>query len=324
LWIDLEGDVPVTDRIKRRKNFTKKDFRMKKRSYVLTLTAIFVGAALFPSNTYQTLSVDGMPVEFVFRSLQPGEVILAVLKKEPPAKAVRIQFLDKKYVLSASRPDEKPFALIGIDLGVKPRSYTLRITAEKADGTKEDARREFLVEAKSFSQKRFWVKESLIVPPPQEQERIRREQELLQDIYNCITPEWLGSGSFIPPLDQEPFPNFGQRRIYNNRSPSLHAGVDIGAPWGTPIRAANSGKVVLASSLYFSGKTVIIEHGQGVFSIYGHMSNLLVKRGDAVKKGALIGKVGSTGRSTGPHLHWALKIYESRVDPFALVGMPLD
>ncbi len=246
------------------------------------------------------------------------------MKGEPPVKAVRLQFLGKKYILSASRPGEKPFALIGIDLDVKPQSYVIRITAEKEDGTKEDARQEFLMDPKNFSQKRFWIKESLIAPPPQELERIRREQELLQDIYNCITPEWLGTGSFIPPLDQEAFPNFGQRRIYNKRPPSVHAGVDIGAPWGAPIRAANSGKVVLASSLYFSGKTVIIEHGQGVFSIYGHMSKFLVKRGDVIKKGALIGKVGSTGRSTGPHLHWALKIYESRVDPFALVGMPLE
>lgn len=297
---------------------------MKKRIYFFLLILVCLGAALFPSNTYQTLTVDGIPVEFVFRSLQPGEVILAVLKGEPPVKAVRLQFLGKKYILSASRPGEKPFALIGVDLDVKPQSYVIRITAEKEDGTKEEARQEFLIDPKNFSQKRFWIKESLIAPPPQELERIRREQEFLQDIYNCITPEWLGTGSFIPPLDQEAFPNFGQRRIYNKRPPSVHAGVDIGAPWGTPIRAANSGKVVLASSLYFSGKTVIIEHGQGVFSIYGHMSKFLVKRGDVIKKGALIGKVGSTGRSTGPHLHWALKIYESRVDPFALVGMPLD
>jgi len=297
---------------------------MKKRVYVSFLALGFLGTALFPSGTYQTLSVNGMPVDFVFRSLQPGEVILAVLKDEPPAKSVRFQFLGKTYVLSASRPGEKPFVLIGVDLDVKPQSYPIRITSEKEDGTKEDARQEVLIEPKIFTQKRFWIKEALISPPSQELERIRREQELLQDIYSCMTPEWLGTGSFIPPLDQEPFPNFGQRRIYNRRPPSIHGGVDIGAPWGTPIRAANSGKVVLASNLYFSGKTVIIEHGQGVFSIYGHMSKFLVKRGDEVKKGALIGKVGSTGRSTGPHLHWALKIYESRVDPFALVGMPLD
>ncbi len=285
---------------------------------------IVLATALFSYDEYQTLTVEGMPVELIFRSLQPGEVILASLRAEPPAKAVRLQFLDKTYVLGSSRSGDTPFVLIGIDLNLKPQSYPIKITLEKEDGTRENARQEISVQPRNFAQKRFWIKESLISPPPEELERIRREQELLQDIYNCITAEWLGTGSFIPPLEQEPFPNFGQRRIYNRRPASIHTGIDISAPWGTPIRASNSGKVVLASSLYFSGKTVIIDHGQGVFSIYGHMSKFLVKRGDQVMKGGLIGKVGSTGRSTGPHLHWALKIYESRVDPFSLVGMPLQ
>ena len=297
---------------------------MKKKISIVLFILGFLSPGLISSNTYQTLNVEGMPIEFIFRSLQPGEVILAVMKDEPAAKTVQIQFLDKTYVLSPSRTGPKPFALIGIDVDVKPQSYAIKITAEKRDGSKEEARQEFQIEPKNFLQRRFRVQESMIAPPPQELERIQREQEIVQDIYNSITPEWLGTGSFIAPLRQEAFPNFGQRRIYNKRPPSVHTGVDIGAPWGTPIRAANSGKVVLTSSLYFSGRTVIIDHGRGVFTIYCHLSKFLVKRGDLVKKGTLIGKVGNTGRSTGPHLHWSLRIYENRVDPFALVGMPLD
>jgi len=297
---------------------------MKKKISISLFVLGFLAPGLFSSNTYQTLNVEGMPVEFIFRSLQPGEVILAVLKGEPPAKTVRIQFLDKIYVLNTSQTGPNPFALIGIDVDVKPQSYAIKITAEKRDGTKEEARQEFQIEPKNFLQRRFSVQESMIAPPPQELERIQREQVILQDIYDGITPQWLGTGSFIAPLRQEAFPNFGQRRIYNKRPPSVHAGVDIAAPWGTPIQAANSGKVVLTSSLYFSGRTVIIDHGRGVFTIYCHLSKFLVKRGDLIKKGALIGKVGNTGRSTGPHLHWALRICENRIDPFALVGMPLD
>jgi murein DD-endopeptidase MepM/ murein hydrolase activator NlpD len=90
------------------------------------------------------------------------------------------------------------------------------------------------------------------------------------------------------------------------------------------VRASNAGKVVLASHLYLSGKTVIIDHGQGVFSLYCHFSRILVKRGVTVKKGALIGKIGNTGRSTGPHLHWAFKIFDSRVDPYSLVCLPIE
>jgi murein DD-endopeptidase MepM/ murein hydrolase activator NlpD len=93
---------------------------------------------------------------------------------------------------------------------------------------------------------------------------------------------------------------------------------------GAPILAANAGNIVLASDLYFGGKTVIIDHGLGVFSSYGHMSKLLVKRGDAIAKGGLIGRAGSTGRSTGPHLHWAVRIFNARVDPFSLMALNIS
>jgi len=126
-----------------------------------------------------------------------------------------------------------------------------------------------------------------------------------------------------PIPDREAAPNFGQRRIYNKSYTSIHQGVDIAAPWGSPVRASNSGRVVLASSLYLSGRTVIIDHGQGVFSLYGHFSQILVKRGDLVKKGQVIARVGNTGRSTGPHVHWGVRILDSRVDPFSLVSLPL-
>jgi len=104
---------------------------------------------------------------------------------------------------------------------------------------------------------------------------------------------------------------------------STHSGVDISAPYGSPVRAANSGKVVLARELYFSGKTVILNHGLGLYTYYCHFSKIKVKLGDIVKKGDAVGLVGSTGRSTGPHLHWGVKVQDSRVDPLALLILPL-
>jgi len=100
---------------------------------------------------------------------------------------------------------------------------------------------------------------------------------------------------------------------------SIHAGVDIAIASGQPIKAANDGRVVLASNLYFSGNTVIIDHGLGLYTVYCHMSKLLVKRGSVVSRGQVVGLAGSTGLSTGPHLHWAAKINEARVDPLALL-----
>ncbi len=139
-----------------------------------------------------------------------------------------------------------------------------------------------------------------------------------------ITPRWLGEGSFILPCEGEVHPNFGERRIYNNKPRSPHSGVDISAPLGTPVKASNSGNVVFAGDLYFAGKAVIIEHGLGVFTFYCHFSEIKANRGHFVKKGDIIGEVGATGRVTGAHLHWSIKVFESRVDPFSFLSLPLE
>jgi len=300
---------------------------MKKLPIILPLLAVIVGLAApaaRPRRETQSLAFQGIPMELVFRALQPGEVILAELKQTPPVKRLILEVRNRRYVLDGSAAGARPFVLIGIDLAVKPEPLLMRITEEKPDGTVEKFREELFIEAKEFSRKRFYVNEAMLAPPAAEQERVKREQELVAAVYGIITPEWLGTGGFVSPIpDREAAPNFGQQRIYNKSYTSIHQGVDIAAPWGSPVRASNSGRVVLASSLYLSGKTAIIDHGQGVFSLYGHFSQILVKRGDLVKKGQVIARVGNTGRSTGPHVHWGVRILDSRVDPFSLVSLPL-
>jgi murein DD-endopeptidase MepM/ murein hydrolase activator NlpD len=300
---------------------------MKKLLFILPLLAVIVGLAApaaRPRRETQSLAFQGIPMELVFRALQPGEVILAELKQTPPVKKLVLQVQAHRYVLDGRAPGAKPFALIGIDVATKPEPLLMRITEEKPDGTVKKFREELSIEAKEFSRKRFYVNEAMLAPPAKEQERVKREQELVAAVYGIITSEWLGTGSFMSPIpDREAAPNFGQQRIYNKSYTSIHQGVDIAAPWGSPVRASNSGRAVLASSLYLSGKTVIIDHGQGVFSLYCHFSQILVKRGDLVKKGQVIARVGNTGRSTGPHLHWGIRILDSRVDPFSLVSLPL-
>jgi len=152
-------------------------------------------------------------------------------------------------------------------------------------------------------------------------DRIAWEAELLHTLTSIITPRWLASGPFILPHDGRMAPNFGERRVYNNVPRSTHSGVDIAAPAGDPVRASNTGRVVLARELYFSGNTVILDHGLGLFTLYCHFSRIHVRRGDLVQKGDVIGFVGSTGRSTGPHLHWGARILRSRVDPLALLNL---
>ena len=289
---------------------------MNKGLVFLTLLACLSAAEIaLPSEKAFFQAPSGVFLELQFRSLQPGEVLLVSLPDPPGVRRAVVVFREREYILT----DALRFAFVGLDLGLEPGSYPMTVTFERTNGGREAVQRDIVVEAKEFPRKKLWVKESFAVPPKEVEERIRREAELVAWVYGIITPRWLGDGAFLQPNKGKVFPNFGQRRIYNDAPRSTHTGVDIAAPQGDPIRAANAGKVVLASRLYLSGNAVIIDHGLGVFSFYGHMSKILVKRGQAVGKGDIIGKCGTTGRSTGPHLHWAVRVFDSRVDPFSLL-----
>jgi hypothetical protein len=273
---------------------------------------------------WRTLAISGTPIELAFRALQPGEAVGATLRDDPTVRKVVLRFLDQSWTLAPSAQGGRPFALLGIDLNVKPGPYPMTIRVVRPDGQVESFSSEITVEPREFPSTRLSVAPAMLVPPPEEQERVKREQELVGAVLRVVSPEWLAEGPFISPLaDYEPYPNFGQRRIYNNSVASTHVGVDIGAPWGAPAKASNAGRVVLASNLYLSGYTVIIDHGLGVFTYYCHFAKLQVKRGDLVRKGEVIALVGTTGRSTGPHLHWSLRIGPYRVDPFSLVALPI-
>ena len=114
--------------------------------------------------------------------------------------------------------------------------------------------------------------------------------------------------------------SFGTRSIYNGEARSPHGGTDFLSPAGRPIKAPNAGRVVLAAPLYFTGGTVVIDHGLGMFSLFAHLSTIGVREGQVVKTGDVIGEVGATGRVTGPHLHWAVRLGGARVDPLSLIA----
>jgi len=265
----------------------------------------------------------GTEVEIIAPVLEPGQIILARLGKAPGIRKLSVRFADAVYECEPREQADGAFILIGIDLGLKPGPYDLEMTVFPRDGRAEKLSHRLLVGEKDFPVKKLWVKEEFVRPPPEVQDRIRREAEILEIAYSISSTQWLGQGPFERPHPGDMAPNFGEKRVYNNVPRSTHSGVDIAAPYGSPVRASNSGRVVLARDLYFSGKTVIIDHGLGLFTFYCHFSDLKVSRGDMVKKGELIALAGSTGRSTGPHLHWGVKLLNSRVDPASLLALAL-
>lgn len=263
---------------------------------------------------------SGTTVRVMCRTMIPGEAVLFMMEEAGAAARTVVSFLGKEYVL---RPDLR-LALAGIDIDVQPGSYPLDVTVEKKGGGFEGARLDLAVGGREFPTRRLTVEPEFVTPRTKEiAERIRREAEIVSWAYDQTSSVWLGDGDFAVPLPDEPAGNFGQRRIYNGVPRSIHTGLDFSASMGDPVRAANAGKVALASDLYLSGKTVILDHGLGVFTSYGHMSRLETRRGDVVAKGDILGRVGSTGRSTGPHLHWGVRIRDSRVDPSSLLALSL-
>ena len=265
----------------------------------------------------------GPVIRLAYRALQPGEPVLVFLETAGAAKSASVTFLGRTAQLRPTPGGGSAFAFLGIDLQAEPGPHVMVIKVRRAGGEIEEVRKELEVADKRFPFAKLQLKKEYVTPPASAQERIKREAEMVALATSVITPEWLGDGSFVLPHDAPSWSNFGQRRLNNNVLESVHAGLDIRAPFGERIRAANAGRVVIASDLYLGGKTVIIDHGLGVFSSYGHMSGLLVKRGEAVKKGQAVGLCGTTGRSTGPHLHWSVKIFEARVDPEAMLRLPL-
>ncbi|HHL39774.1 MAG TPA: M23 family metallopeptidase [Deltaproteobacteria bacterium] len=151
-------------------------------------------------------------------------------------------------------------------------------------------------------------------------ERVRREKAELGGALEDSAARRLWKGPFLMPAEGRISSSFGLRRILNGKPRSPHTGLDIGAPAGRAVRASNSGTVTLTGERYFSGLTVVIDHGLGLSTMYFHLSEVLVKEGERVERGQIIGRVGSTGRSTGPHLHWGVWLSGARVDPRSLMA----
>lgn len=178
---------------------------------------------------------------------------------------------------------------------------------------------EFTVEEKSYKTEILKVDQKRIKLSKKDQARADKEQQMLNKIYASSVGEFLFQKAFSPPLTSYITSIYGNRRIYNNHKQGQHLGTDFRAAIGDKVPAANRGKVVFSGDLFFTGGTVIIDHGLDVFTVYGHLSNPLAKTGSIVERGEVIGLSGNSGRSSGPHLHWGVKIQGQYIDGFSLI-----
>lgn len=236
----------------------------------------------------------------------------------PPSK-VRVAAFGKEWPAFAAG-DTQWRALVGIDVEQPPGRYALAVDAT-LDSAPVRETRTLLVERKVFATRTLRVSPDFVDPPQALLGRIDREARKVRDAYARSAPERLWELPFTRPVPQSESSGFGRRSVFNGKPRSRHTGTDFASPAGTPIKAPNSGRILLAESLYFSGTTVMIDHGLGLISMLAHLSTVDVREGDRVTAGEIIGRVGATGRVTGPHLHWALRVSGATVDPLSALAL---
>lgn len=212
-------------------------------------------------------------------------------------------------------------ALFGVDVDMVPGTYPLRLIASSASGHSYNLRVDLTVRGVERPLEHLTLPKGMVTPKaPEVVERIAKEHKLLKSIWDRWTGP-LKPNQFLRPVSDPVNSVFGKRRILNGVKKSRHSGTDFRSPAGTLVKSPAEGEVVLAADLFYTGKTVIVDHGGGLYSLMAHLQESLVKVGDTVEPGLPLGRVGSTGRSTGPHLHWTVKLHGKRVDPLSLVKL---
>jgi murein DD-endopeptidase MepM/ murein hydrolase activator NlpD len=271
-------------------------------------------AALMPVLLAAEPGAAGTPAPAL--RVRPGEIF--VLRPEPaPIATVSAVFLGKTYPALTVTGESAPVFLLGVDLDTVPGGEGIRL--RRADGREE--RVPVTVVKRAFPEERLTLPPAMVTPPRELEERIAREQALTAEVYRTSAAASLWDRGFTRALPQKAAGNFGRQRILNGIRKSPHAGQDYTAPAGTPVKAIAAGKVRLARDFYYSGLTLLVDHGAGLVSQYLHLERMLVAEGESVAAGQPIGRVGSTGRATGPHLHLGLRLFEQRVDPEGLWGL---
>lgn len=214
-------------------------------------------------------------------------------------------------------------ALAGVSLETTPGSYPLALRGATASGSPVSFQRKFAVGRAKYPLVELTVSKEFTQPNPEQQAKIKEDQEIKHKAFSEVSPEREWSGRFSAPVSAPVSDVFGTRRVFNGVTKSVHQGLDYRVPAQTPVAALNGGTVILAQPLYFEGNCVVLDHGQGLLTLYLHLAELRVKDGDHVERGQVIGLSGATGRATGPHLHIAVRWQGTYLNPAVLLALPL-
>jgi murein DD-endopeptidase MepM/ murein hydrolase activator NlpD len=273
-------------------------------------------ASAAPCTTSVPLS-NGLQVSVRAREIAPGEVV----RLDVTAPALRkVEVKSPWHVVVPYEVGQHTWrALVGVDLDVHPGTYELDIRGRALSEDVIEYCESIVVREKKFPTRTLTVAPKFVTPPPSEAARIERERAELGRLFRAATPNPDWQAPFTLPIEGSVVSGFGVRSVFNNEPRAPHGGADFASPAGTPVLAPGGGRVVLVGDLYFTGNTVVIDHGVGLQSLFAHLSRADVHEGDVIKRGDVLGAVGATGRATGPHLHWTVRLNGARVDPLSLI-----
>jgi murein DD-endopeptidase MepM/ murein hydrolase activator NlpD len=250
--------------------------------------------------------------------VQPGDVLRVDVTAPDDVTEVAATWQDQ--TVPFVRRSEGPWhALVGVDVAMPVGPAVLRLWGTRASGVPTTFAATIDVAPKTVRTRRIRVNPRFVNPPKRAVPRIEREAKELNAIFANSIGDRLWAEGAVRPVEGVAVSGFGVQSVLNGQARGPHNGLDLAAVTGTPVYAPTPGLVVAARAFYYSGNTVILDHGQGLFSTMAHLSAIDVAEGQRVARGALLGKVGATGRVTGPHLHWAVRLHGARVDPLSLL-----
>ncbi|MBS1850756.1 MAG: M23 family metallopeptidase [Acidobacteria bacterium] len=277
----------------------------------------------FPVRAEAAAKPASWMVNFQPARLVNGSPVVFRVKAPAGVRSLHGKWLDHEVSFRWDAPRKTWYALAGVSLETQPGAYPLSLQASLPDGRESTFQQKIPVRAGKYPSIAIRVAGKYTEPDPEQLRQIAEDKKVKQEAFRSLTPQAEWAGTFSPPVSAPISDVFGTRRTFNGKVQSVHQGLDYGVPAGTPVLAINRGTVLLARPLYFEGNCVVIDHGQGLLSLYLHLSEIQVKEGDAVERGHMLGLSGSTGRATGPHLHIAVRWQGTYLSPAVLLALGL-